>query len=118
VLDRIRQRQDEDDEAFLMRAERVVEMEEKALRNRARHLVAVAVRASDKPGSLPQGEESVRRIATGSVPSYVSARALLLARSMCRELQSASTGPDPIAQDAYQMLSQLALEALQATEGT
>jgi hypothetical protein len=88
-----------------------MEMEEKAIRERARQLVALAVRACDKPDSLPQREQTLRRMVAG--PSYVSVRALLLARCMCRELQSASTGPDPVAQEAYQMLSQLALEALQ-----
>jgi hypothetical protein len=113
MVEGIRQRDGEDDEAFLLRAESVMEMEEKAIRDRARHLVAMSVRACDKPESLPEQEQTVRRMASG--PSFfISVRALLLARSMCRELQSAATGPDPTAQQAYELLSRLTLEALEA----
>ncbi len=92
-----------------------MEMEEKAIRERARQLVVMAVRAFDEPDSLPQREQTTRRMVT-TPPSYISVRALLLARAMCRELQSVVTGPDPVAQQAYELLSQLTLEALQPTD--
>lgn len=96
MVEGIRRWDGEDDEAFLLRAESVMAMEQKTIRERARHLVALSVRACDKPESLPEQEQTVRRTAS-SAPSFISVRALLLARSMCRELQSAATGPDPTA---------------------
>ena len=111
MLEGIRQQPGEDDEAFLMRAERVTDMEEKAIRERARHLVALAVRVSDKPETVVGGQDTLRKMLNHPRP-YITRRALLLARSLCREMQDASTGSDPVAQEAYWLLSQLALTAL------
>lgn len=111
MVEGIRQSTDEDDEAFLLRAERVMEMEKDQVREWARALLAAAIRTSDKPEAM-SGPDILRGMLND--PSYTSRRACLLARSLCRETQSASTGSDPVAQSAYRLLSELALESLRA----
>ncbi len=95
-----------------MRAERVLLMEQEQIRERARMMVAAAISASDKPESLPAGQETLTKMVNASLPCYITRRSLLLARSLCREQQGSSTGSDPVAQEAYQLLNQLALNAL------
>jgi len=112
MLEGLRQGPDEDDEAFLSRAERVMQMEENQIREKARALLAAAVKAYDKPETLSAGPDHLRRILNG--PAYTTRRACLLARSLCREMRDAATGTDPVAQSAYGLLTQLALEALRA----
>lgn len=102
---------DEDDEAFLMRAERAMLWEQETIRAKARNLVSTAVRAVDKPESVPGGGAVVLRRMLRGPSTYVERRAALLARSLCREMQGFSTGSDPVAQEAYRLLTQLALAA-------
>jgi hypothetical protein len=112
MVEGIRQQPNENDEAFLMRAERVMLMEQDAIRERARMMVAAAIRAFDKPETLPAGQDTLTKMVNASLPCYITRRSLLLARSLCREQLDASTGSDPVAQEAYQLLSRLALVAL------
>lgn len=112
MVEEIKQKTDEDDEAFLLRAEAVREEEQRQIEERARHLVAVAVKGFDKPPLRRELEEILRDIV--GPKSYVSTRVLLLAWSMCRDQQSRASGPDPVAEDAYQMLSRLALADLRS----
>ena len=112
MVEGIRQQPDEDDEAFLLRAERLMLAEQDAIRDRARMMVAAAVRAFDKPDSLPAGQETLTKMVEASAPCYITRRSLLLARSLCREQQVSSTGADSVADQAYQLLSELALGAL------
>jgi hypothetical protein len=112
MIEGLRQGPDEDDEAFLSRAERVMQMEETQIREGARALLAAAVRTYDKPETVAAGPDSIRGMLNG--PSYTTRRACLLARSLCREMQDASTGSEPVALSAYQLLTQLALETLRA----
>lgn len=112
MVEGIRQQPHEDDEAFLMRAERVMLTEQDAIRERARMMVAAAIRAFDKPDSLSAGQDTLTKMVKASLPCYITRRSLLLARSLCREQQGSSTGSDPVGQEAYQLLSQLALAAL------
>lgn len=112
MVEGIRQQPHEDNEAFLMRAERVMLTEQDAIRERARMMVAAAVRAFDKPDSLAAGQDTLTKMVKAPLPCYITRRSLLLARSLCREQQGSSTGSDPVAQEAYQLLSQLALAAL------
>ncbi|MGH9008398.1 MAG: hypothetical protein ACRDYF_00960 [Acidimicrobiia bacterium] len=114
MIEGIRQGPDEDDESFLNRAERVMKMEENQIRETARALLAAAVRTCDKPETVSAGPDTLRRMLHG--PSYTTRRACLLARSLCREMEGAATGSDPVAQSAYRLLTQLALEALRADE--
>ncbi len=111
MVEGIRQSADEDDEAFLLRAERVMEMEQGQIRERARALLAAAVRTFDKPDTVAGGEERLREMLNGS-SQYISRRACLLARAMCREMQATSTGRDPVADSVYEALSRLCIEAL------
>ena len=112
MIERLRQGPAEDDEAFLSRAERVMRMEENQIREMARALLAAAVKTYDKPEALSAGPDHLRRMLNG--PAYTTPRACLLARSLCREMQNAATGTDLVAQGAYGLLTQLALEALRA----
>ena len=111
MVEGIRQSGDEDDEAFLLRAERVMEMEERQIVERARHLLAAAVRTFDKPDTVPGGHDQLRQMLDGG-PDFVTRRACLVARRLCREIQDAATGSDRVAEDAYRLLTQLALETL------
>lgn len=104
MVESIRQSAEEDDETFLLRAERVMEMEEAQIRECARGLLAAAVRTFDKPDAVASGQDGLRQMLSGPSP-YISRRACLLARAMCREMQAASTGPDPVAESVYQALS-------------
>jgi hypothetical protein len=112
VLEGIRQSEGEDDEAFLLRAERVTEMENDQIRERARLLLAAAVNRFDKADAAPGAHDKLDQMMKGASSTYVAVRACLLARSLCREMQATSTGPDPVAENAYQLLSRLVLEAL------
>ena len=100
MLEGIRQSDEEDNETFLLRAERVVEMEQTEIRERARAILAAAVRTFDKPEAVPGGHEALGKMLNGSSP-YIDRRACLLARSMCREMEAASTGSDPVAESVY-----------------
>jgi hypothetical protein len=118
MVDGIRQLAGEDDEAFLLRAERVMAYEQESIRDRARMLVARAVRLADKPESVPGGvEQFLSPPLAGRTPRPIAIRAALLARSMCREERDLSTGPDPVGADAYRLLTQLALAVLAPPEG-
>jgi hypothetical protein len=113
MVERMARRAGEDDDAFLLRAEDAMAREEEFIRSLAHSLVARAVRAADKPETLRRGEETgdlVYRLRS-RVPQAIEVRAALLARSECRQLLGLATGADPVAQDAYRLLSQLALAA-------
>lgn len=58
MIEGLRQGPDEDDEAFLSRAERVMQMEETQIREGARALLAAAVRTYDKPETVAAGPDS------------------------------------------------------------
>jgi hypothetical protein len=74
MIEGLRQRPDEDDEAFLSRAERVFKMEQNQIREQARALLAAAVKTYDKPETLSAGPDHLRRILNG--PAYTTRRAL------------------------------------------
>ena len=130
---------DEDDETFLTRAEKVMQlpagnecpagadlyaaMNERLVWDQARALAAAAIRAFDKPDPGRPGIEVLRPIvlavSDGSEPPIeefvdINRRSVLLARSLLREQQQAATGPDPIGEAAYRLLSRFALEILEA----
>lgn len=105
---------DEDDETFLLRAEGAIAWEQEFIRSHASSLVARAVSAVDKPETLRRGEETghlVDKLRSTGLPQYVEVRAALLARSKCRQMLALATGTDPVAQEAYRLLSELALAA-------
>jgi hypothetical protein len=112
MVERLRQQPHEDDEAFLLRAERAMASEQETIRTLAQTLVAAAVRTVDKPESLRHREVTVNVAdILRNAPRYIELRALLLARSQCRELQEMATGADSVAAEAYKALSKLALAA-------
>ena len=136
MVERIDKLPDEDDETFLMRAEAAMHllsqkessanvdiytaMDEQLVRDQARALAAAATRAFDKPGAA-RPIETLRRmvvpVSDGIAPPVdelvdINKRSVLLARSLLRDQQRPATGPDPVGEAAYALLSRFALEIM------
>jgi hypothetical protein len=136
MVERIDKLPDEDDETFLMRAEAAMHllsqkessanvdiytaMDEQLVRDQARALAAAATRAFDKPGAA-RPIETLRRmvvpVSDGIAPPVdelvdINKRSVLLARSLVRDQQRPATGPDPVGEAAYALLSRFALEIM------
>ena len=140
MINRMPQLPDEDDEAFLMRAERVMRLEEPLVQDharslvmfdesfvqdQARSLVAAALDLFDKAEGPAGGIETLRSLLVvfaeepgdefKDVVEELDAanrRSLLTARAMLRTQQGMATGADPIAGSAYALVNRLAIEVL------
>ena len=130
-MDRLSQLPDEDDEAFLMRAEQVMQREQALVREQvmglpakireslvqglATSVVTAALDAFDKPSDTRPEREILQSFLVDELDEEHAAdnrRSLLLARATLRAQLEVASGTDVNAQNAYALVSQLAIELL------
>jgi hypothetical protein len=130
-MDRLSQLPDEDDEAFLMRAEQVMQLEQALIREQvmdlpakiresivqglATSVVTAALDAFDKPSDTRPAREILQSLLVDELDEEHAAgnrRSLLMARSTLRAQLEVASGADVNAQNAYAVVSQLAIELL------
>ena len=131
TMDRLSQLPDEDDEAFLMRAEQVMQLEQSLVRQQAMDLrakitaslvqglatglVTAALDAFDKPTDTRPARETLRSLLVDDLDEEHAAgnrRSLLMARATLRAQLEVASVADVNAQNAYALVSQLAIESL------
>ena len=130
-MDRLSQLPDEDDEAFLMRAEQVMQLEQALVREQvmdlpakiresivqglATSVVTAALDAFDKPSDTRPAREILQSLLVEELDEEHAAdnrRSLLMARATLRAQLEVASGADVNAQKAYALVSQLAIELL------
>ena len=135
-MDRLSQLPDEDDEAFLMRAEQVMQLEQSLVREQAMDLpakireslvqglatslVTAALDAFDKPTDTRPARDILQSLLVDDLDEEHAAgnrRSLLMARATLRAQLEVATGGDVNAQNAYALVSQLAIELLRDGRG-
>jgi hypothetical protein len=139
TMNRMVQSPGEEDEAFLLRAERAMQLEgplvldpglpalaqykEAFVQDQARGLVGAALDAFDKPEGIRRPGETLRSLLVEDLEEELDVadrqeldvanrRSLLVARAMLRARQDLANGSDTIAQRAYELVSQLAIELM------
>lgn len=125
------QRPDEGDEALLMRAEQAMQLEQSLLREQvmdlpakirqstvqslATSVVTAALDSFDKPSDTRPAREILQSLLVDELDDEHAAdnmRSLLMARATLRAQLEVASGADVNAQNAYALVSQLAIELL------
>jgi hypothetical protein len=135
-MDRLSQLPDEDDEAFLVRAEQVMQLEQALVREQvmdlpakirksivqglATSVVTAALDAFDKPSDTRPAREILQSLLLAELDEEHAAdnrRSLLMARATLRAQLEVASGADVNAENAYALVSHLAIELLRDGRG-
>lgn len=130
-MNRLSQLPDEDDEAFLIRAEQVMQLEQSLVREQvidlpakirksivqglATSVVTAALDAFDKPSDTRPAREILQSLFVHDLGEEHAAdirRSLLVARATLRAQLEVASVADVNAQSAYALVSQLAIDLL------